>query len=72
MPRDAVSRTANVERTAQHKWVNVQLDAATIDVNQSEIPLRNLKKIALYSESFSIIFIYEYSCFILIEDMKEL
>ena len=23
MPRDAVSRTANVERTGQHKWVNV-------------------------------------------------
>ena len=22
MPRDAVSRTANVERTGQHKWVN--------------------------------------------------
>ena len=23
-PRDAVSRTANVERTGRHKWVNVQ------------------------------------------------
>ena len=23
MPRDAVSRTANVERTGRHKWVNV-------------------------------------------------
>ena len=22
MPRDAVSRTANVERTGRHKWVN--------------------------------------------------
>ena len=22
MPRDAVSRTANVERTSRHKWVN--------------------------------------------------
>ena len=25
MPRDAVSRTANVERTARHKWVNCAL-----------------------------------------------
>ena len=24
MPRDAVSRTANVERTGRHKWVNVR------------------------------------------------
>ena len=23
MPRDAASRTANVERTGRHKWVNV-------------------------------------------------
>ena len=23
MPRDAVSRTANVERTGRHKWVNM-------------------------------------------------
>ena len=25
MPRDAVSRTANVERTGRHKWVNMEL-----------------------------------------------
>ena len=25
MPRDAVSRTANVERTGRHKWVNEYL-----------------------------------------------
>ena len=24
MPRDAVSRTANVERTGRHKWVKLQ------------------------------------------------
>ena len=26
MPRDAVSRTANVERTGRHKWVNIFLE----------------------------------------------
>ena len=27
MPRDAVSRTANVERNGGHKWVNRRMDA---------------------------------------------
>ena len=25
MPRDAVSRTANVERSGRHKWVNIEV-----------------------------------------------
>ena len=29
MPRDAVSRTANVERNGGHKWVNVQSQKTT-------------------------------------------
>ena len=29
MPRDAVSRTANVERNSGHKWVNTNADADT-------------------------------------------
>ena len=33
MPRDAVSRTANVERTGRHKWVNVQNRIRTVSRN---------------------------------------
>ena len=29
MPRDAVSRTANVERTGRHKWVNNSLNMSS-------------------------------------------
>ena len=32
MPRDAVSRTANVERTGQHKWVNSQYSEYYIEI----------------------------------------
>ena len=30
MPRDAVSRTANVERTGRHKWVNTLHSIVTL------------------------------------------
>ena len=33
MPRDAVSRTANVERTARHQWVNDWLGITGPEVN---------------------------------------
>ena len=36
MPRDAVSRTANVERTGRHKWVNFLHALATIWVSMSK------------------------------------
>ena len=32
MPRDAVSRTANVERTGRHKWVNQQNQLKTVHI----------------------------------------
>ena len=31
MPRDAVSRTANVERTGRHKWVKLWRDTAVLE-----------------------------------------
>ena len=33
MPRDAVSRTANVERTGRHKWVNIGLPILSISIH---------------------------------------
>ena len=38
MPRDAVSRTANVERTGQHNWVK------TTCLNEGSLKQRNLKR----------------------------
>ena len=35
MPRDAVSRTAHVERTGRHKWVNVRLHITQSEKNIS-------------------------------------
>ena len=32
MPRDAVSRTANVERTGRHKWVKLDMSSRKIDI----------------------------------------
>ena len=41
MPRDAVSRTANVERTGRHKWVNVTATVIVHDrVNAEHYTLR--------------------------------
>ena len=41
MPRDAVTRTANVERNGGHKWVKLNLDynyPAPIDLAPNGLP----------------------------------
>ena len=40
MPRDAVSRTANVERTGRHKWVNPEIVYRSLRVSEaSNVPI---------------------------------
>ena len=42
MPRDAVSRTANVERNGGHKWVNKRLQS---DSSVHVVKIINIRKI---------------------------
>ena len=44
MPRDAVSRTANVERTGRHKWVNVLPLVLLFDDNKIKMTRKPGKK----------------------------
>ena len=46
MPRDAVSRTANVERNGGHKWVKLLIDSLrTLSGNVHELQYENKKKL---------------------------
>ena len=53
MPRDAVSRTANVERTGRHKWVKEQVKK---NINIKYVTVEKLfsKFADFYSEFFSV------------------
>ena len=44
MPRDAVSRTANVERTGWHKWVNIRLNTIYHQSQPAKKIVKNLSR----------------------------
>ena len=74
MPRDAVSRTANVERNGGHKWVNQfgleiyhfkETVTGNVNIIRATFLSKYLKKIIFFNESRGIIRIRMH-CFIFV------
>ena len=75
MPRDAVSRTANVERTGRHKWVKLRAALQQNDIKFSSVTLLQIEVCLHFNSNHafqSFIYCNMYTYILLNNEQKEL